>query len=142
MFLTIFPALLSYGFGSYFLVPFLLRVTVAAFFAYQVIGHFTHKKAVADVLHNKFKWVSHEMAVWGVGVLILAELALGLFLFVGAFTQIAAILAALAFVKMAFFHKSMPAYAPLSRATYILLIIICVSLLFTGAGAFAFDLPL
>lgn len=142
MFFSIFPSLLSYGFGSYFLVPALLRITVALVFFYLVIRHFKQKREVASELEQKFKWVSHEVSVWLVGLLILTEFTVGALLFVGAFTQIAAILAALGFAKMAFFHRSLPGYAPLSRLTCILLIVICISLLLSGAGAFAFDLPL
>jgi uncharacterized membrane protein YphA (DoxX/SURF4 family) len=136
--LTTFPSLLMYS----FFVPLLLRVAVAAYFAYQAIGHFKNKKGVASELDHKFKWLSHESSVWLAGLLILAELAVGILLFVGAWTQIAAILAALGFLKMAYFNDTLPTYAPLPRSTYILLIVICLSLLITGAGAFAFDLPL
>jgi len=136
--LTTFPSLLMYG----FFVPAALRITVAAFLAYQAVGHFKHKKGVADELHSKFRWMSRESAVWLAGLLILGELCVGVLLFVGAWAQIAAIVAALGFLKMAYFDDTLPTYAPLSRTTYILLIIISLSILMTGAGAFAFDLPL
>ncbi|MES2007191.1 MAG: DoxX family membrane protein [Patescibacteria group bacterium] len=132
--LTTFPSLLMYG----FFVPMMLRITVAIIFGYLAIQHFTHKKAVSA----EIKWVSHEMAVWATGLLILAELALGILLFVGAFTQIAALLASLGFLKMAVLHKKMPNYAPLSRLSYVLLFVISMTLLISGAGIFAFDLPL
>ena len=136
--LTTFPTLLMYS----FYVPTALRVMLAVFFAWMAISHFTHKKAVGDEIDNKVRWVSHEMAVWLVGLVILFELAIALFLFVGAFTQIAAILAALAFAKMAWLRKSMPHYAPLPSSTFIVLAIVALSVLITGAGGFAFDLPL
>ncbi len=136
--LTIFPSLLAYG----FFVPMILRISVAVFFGYQAVKHFKYKKTVSEELEDRFKWLSHESAVWLAGLLILAEVAVGVLLFVGAWTQIAAILAALGFLKMAYFNDTLPTYAPLSRSTYALLIIICLTLIITGAGAFAFDLPL
>src|SRR5690349_1676532 len=120
MLFSVFPSLLAYGFGSYFFAPAILRVTVALVFFYLAIGHFKNKKEVGAEIDNHFKWISHEMAVWLVGLLILAELAVGCLLFVGAWTQVAAIVATLGFAKMAYFHKSLPRYAPLSRLSYTL----------------------
>lgn len=136
--LTTFPSLLMYG----FFVPAIFRFAVAASLAYLAVQHFTHKKAVAGEIDKKFAWLSHETAVWLTGLLILAELGAAVLLFVGAWTQIAAILAGLGMLKMWYFARSMPAYAPLSRLAYVLLAVMCLSLLLTGAGAFAFDLPL
>ena len=136
--LTTFPSLLVFG----FFVPTLLRATLAAAFAYQAIGHFKNKKEVGEELDQKFSFISRESAVWLGGLLILAELAVGTLLFVGAWTQIAAILAALGFAKMAYFNDTLPTYAPLPRSTYFLLIVISIAVLVSGAGAFAFDLPL
>jgi uncharacterized membrane protein YphA (DoxX/SURF4 family) len=125
-----------------FFVPMLLRVVVALFFASLAINHFKGKKEVAAELAHHFKFLSHETSIWLTGLLILAELGVGILLFVGAWTQIAAILAALGFAKMSYFSPSMPRYASFPRSTYALLIAISLSLLITGAGAFAFDLPL
>lgn len=136
--LTPFPELLAFS----FFIPAFLRITVAAVFVYLLLTHFKHKKTVADELHTKFRWLSHEVAVWLALLLILAEAALATGLFLGAWTQIVAILGAAGFVKMAALKKKFPAYAPLSALAYVLLAIICLSLLISGAGAFAFDLPL
>jgi hypothetical protein len=125
-----------------FFIPTFIRITVAAVFAYQAVHHFKHKKAVAAELGDKIRIISHEMAVWAVGLLILAELVLAVLLFVGAWTQIAALLAVLGFGKMTLFKKKLPQYAPLAKLSYVLLMVMCISLLFSGAGAFAFDLPL
>ncbi len=140
--LNIFPALLSYGLGSYFLAPLFLRICVAGVLGFQVVQHFKHKRAVAEELGGKLRFLSLEMTIWLTGILILAELILGLFLFVGAYTQLAAILAGLTFIKMAYFHPHMRSYAPMARSTYIVLAVICFTLLFTGAGQYAVDLPL
>jgi hypothetical protein len=129
-----FPDLLAY----IFFAPVLFRITVGAVFVYLMLTHFKNKRHVA----GEIKMVSHEVAVWLVGLLILAEAALAAAFFLGFSTQIAALLAALGFAKMLVLRKKLPSYAPLSALSYVLLIVICLSILITGAGAFAFDLPL
>lgn len=136
--LNLFPGLLSFS----FFIPTLLRLTVASVFVYLVLNSFKNKKAIAEEIRAKFKWVSHETAVWGVGLLLIAEVLLAAGFFLGIWTQVAAILGILGFAKMAVLRKKMPLYAPFSTLAYVLLIIICVSILISGAGAFAFDLPL
>lgn len=140
--LTLFPTLLSFGFGSYFIAPLFLRLCVAVAFGYQAVQHIKHKRAVAEELGGALRFLSLESAVWLTGVLILTEAALGLLLFVGAYTQLAALLAGLGLAKMAYLKKHFHAYAPLPRSTYLVLIVICFTLLFTGAGQYAIDLPL
>lgn len=66
----------------------------------------------------------------------------GCMLAVGLFTQAAAILGALIVLKHGIGTYWYPSIMPLSRGTYALLFVMCVSLLITGAGAIAFDLPL
>ena len=133
-----FPSLLMFS----FFVPTLIRVTVAAVFAYQASNHFKNKRVIAEEVDTKVSWIGHEGAVWGVGLLILAELTIAAALFVGVWTQFAAILAIFGFAKMAFLKRAFPAYAPLSPLVYTLLIVMSLTLLVSGAGAFAFDLPL
>jgi hypothetical protein len=132
--LSLFPSLLQY---TYFM-PTLFRLTVAAVFVYLVIYHFKHKKVFASEL----KMVSHEVASWFVGIAILVEMVVAAGFFLGFGTQLVAILGILGFAKMALFKNKFPTYAPLSRLSYVLLIVICFSILVTGAGVFAFDLPL
>ncbi len=131
---TLFPQLIAYS----WYVPAILRITVAAVFVYLVIYHFKHKKAFASEL----KMVSHEVASWFVGIAILVEIVVAAGFFLGFGTQVVAILGILGFAKMAIFKNKFPTYAPFSRLSYVLLIVICLSLLISGAGIFAFDLPL
>jgi uncharacterized membrane protein YphA (DoxX/SURF4 family) len=75
-------------------------------------------------------------------VLIMAELVIGALFILGAFTQIAALLAMIMSFKMIvlksrFAHSSIP-----GRLFYVLLLAISCSLFITGAGVFAFDLPI
>lgn len=73
------------------------------------------------------------------------EIITGIFLIVGFLTQIAAIMGMLIamdalFAK--FLYKDLDKVVMYSKMFYILVFIISLSLLFSGAGAFALDLPL
>lgn len=66
------------------------------------------------------------------------EGVIAVLLVAGAYTQPAALLGAIVFaLGLAF-----PGYRALPRSTLALLIVMCLSLALTGAGPFAFDLPL
>ena len=68
--------------------------------------------------------------------------AVGTLLIAGAWTQAAALVAALGSLKLAIISRLYPSFASISTNTCVLLFFICLALIFTGAGAFAFDLPL
>lgn len=67
-----------------------------------------------------------------------AEFVLALALLVGAWTQVAAIAAGIIVAAWLF----APRLSPLPRAASLLALVMCLSLIVTGAGAFAVDLPL
>ncbi len=67
---------------------------------------------------------------------------IGIGLFFGIYTQLAAIFGAIVTVKLIVYKNLYPAFVPLTRISSALLLVICISLILTGAGAFAFDLPL
>jgi hypothetical protein len=74
--------------------------------------------------------------------LLVVELAVGVSLFLGAFMQIGALagmLVAAGLKALTFRHSPIASHG---RIVYFLLFMICFALLFLGAGAFAFDLPL
>jgi uncharacterized membrane protein YphA (DoxX/SURF4 family) len=71
-----------------------------------------------------------------------SDVVVGALLVVGAWTQIAALFAILFSGKSLLIRKSLHAILPLSRGTYALLVGMGLSLLLSGAGGFAFDLPL
>ena len=129
-----FPDLLTYA----LLAPLILRVTAAAFFAYLATHHFRNKKTAAPELSI----LNQHTAVFALGVYALIEALVAIGLFLGFYTQIAALVGLVVCLKVLFLRRGLHHLAPLTRSTYILLGIICLSLLFTGAGAFAFDLPL
>ena len=77
-----------------------------------------------------------------VSVLGVLECVGGIMLFVGFYTQIAAlVLATLALIELYIEHKG-PSILTRSNTFYLLLFTISLSLLFSGAGFFAIDLPL
>lgn len=113
--LSIFPELL-------FLAPFsalLLRTVLAGFLLYAAWNSFGSKDGYTQVA--------------GIAAGLAGAALLG-----GAWTQPAAILAA--FVVLSWlWHPSTSVYP---RSTAFLALALCASLLVTGPGAFAFDLPL
>ncbi len=129
-----FPQLLDFG----FLAPTLLRIAVAITFLYLARTHFKNRKYVA----NELSTFNHSTAIWVTGVLVTVEAVVGFLLFIGYYTQLVALIGFAIQLNLFFLRRNLRHVAPFSRSTYILLSIICASLLLTGAGAFAFDLPL
>jgi len=83
-----------------------------------------------------------SLAKGGVVVFGTVEIVVALLLIVGLFTQIAALLGIVIALKMLWFGETYPRFIHHEKATYLLLLVILLSLLVTGAGAFAIDLPL
>lgn len=131
--LNFFPQFLTYSFFA----PTILRVAAAIVFAYVAYRHFKNKDAIA---HVRFPVVGS--GAWIPWVAVIVEGAMALALFFGYYTQIAAIAGAVLGLKYFVWRGKYPEYFVLSRSTCTLLIAICLSLLTTGAGALAFDLPL
>ncbi len=131
--LNTFPHLLALGFYA----PTLIRIAVACLLFYAAYKVYKNRGAAAD-LH--FPVVG--TAAWAGGFTTLMYLAFGLLLFFGAYTQIAALLCGITSLKGLLFNKRYPLLFPYPRSTYALLLAACLSLLVSGAGAMAYDLPL
>ena len=118
--LSIFPELLTYG----LLAPFLLRLIVG--YLILCLGWTRYKKP--------YKWTTVLYAVFGVMLII------------GLYTQIIAIVSIilLKFDYYVDFYKDRKSTPVPKMVTflYVMAILILLSLLFTGPGAYAFDLPL
>lgn len=113
--LALFPDIL-------FLAPFsalVIRVSVALILAIAAWRHVS----------------AHETTVRGLAVL---EVAAAAVLIAGAWAQAAALAALFILV----FWLAVPRLSVFPRSTILLAIVMSLSLLVTGAGAFAFDLPL
>ena len=131
--LNTFPNLLVLGFFA----STLLRVAVACLFFYASYSAYKQRDAAS---HLRFPLIGE--ASWAGGVTMLMYAAIGLVLLFGAYTQIAALLAGIVSIKGLLFCKRFGPLFPYSRSTYFLILAICLSLLVSGAGAMAFDLPL
>lgn len=128
------PQLLVFSFFA----PTLLRITAACVFFYLMVSHYRNRSAAAKEL----TFLTHEMARIAIGVYIVVEALVGAGLLAGYYTQIAAIVGFVITLKILVIRRGLHHIAPLSRLSYVLLGIVCLSLLFTGAGALALDLPL
>jgi hypothetical protein len=129
-----FPQLLVYTFFA----PTLLRIA-AACILFIVAQHVAKEAKTLGSISFPFIGKSNKgLILFAAAMTALVALAL----FVGYGTQWAAILAILIAIKMVWFKGKLEPSVKLHESTYMLLIVICISLLLTGAGAYAFDLPL
>ena len=119
------------------LSPTLLRITVGCIFLYVAYIQWTRRDAIARTRYPVVG--SGEWIVW---VGIVYEVVVALMLIVGWRAQIAAVLGLIAAAKFFFLKRRYPEIIPLSHITSILMFVIFLSLLITGAGLFAADLPL
>ena len=132
--LSLFPGIL-------FLAPLgtaLLRVVAGLYFIYAAYGMMAAKD---ELRSGRFPLVGHP-AEWMVLGGALGTFVIGVLLVVGLWTQVAAILGALGALKFAAYVRWYEPALPLSSATGILLFVICLTLIVSGPGLFAFDLPL
>ncbi len=120
------------------LAYFLLRVITGL--ALMVLGfsHLRCRHELAPVLRLRI-FPFGRINLW---LLVLFELFVSTLLVLGLFTQGAALLLIAYSTKMSIFNKSFAHRTIPGRLTYCLFLGIGLSLLITGAGAFAFDLPI
>src|ERR1700744_1954770 len=132
--LSLFPSLLSYQF---------LAITLIRVASGLVLLYMSYRYAMlrGDISRTKLPLVGHlPEAVTLFGALVI--FAAGVLLVIGLFTQAATIVGMLIALKHVIFAKRYPHIMPISAGMGALLFVMCLSLLFFGAGAFAFDLPL
>ncbi|HEV3245504.1 MAG TPA: hypothetical protein VG102_04045 [Candidatus Paceibacterota bacterium] len=132
--LSLFPGLL-------FLAPLataMLRVAAGLTFIY-----IAYRMVVArDEISRARVIIVGHIRGWMVWTSALVTLAVGILLCIGLWTQGAAIVGMLIALKHGLGVRSYSSILPLSGVAYFLLFVICLSLLFSGAGAFSIDLPL
>ncbi|QQR64742.1 DoxX family membrane protein [Candidatus Kaiserbacteria bacterium] len=124
-----------------FLAPFaylLLRVSVGFILIRLGIIHIRNRHALKDTLSSGIFPYGLFFA-WYLGIV---EIIIGTLFLVGFLTQLAAILSMVLSLKFIMMHKRFTHPLIPSRLTYVLLFFISLSLLITGAGLFAFDLPI
>jgi len=128
-----FPDLLALGFFA----PTIVRVVAGAFFLYVAYMQYQRRDEISKLNFPiigqgaQFAWLA-----------VAFHAVVGAMLFFGYYTQIAALLGAIGLLKGLWLNRRFPSMVILPRSTILILIAICLSLLLSGAGAFAFDLPL
>lgn len=132
-----FPDLLILG----LLAPFVLRLALGGLFLWSARQH------LLPEMHERIG-VAFRGAAWNIfGARIAwyyaaAEVIIGTMFILGFLMQIAALLGIVAALKSMLFRKRYPVLAEQSIAHHTLVIAVCVSLMLSGAGAIAIDLPL
>lgn len=130
--LNTFPSLLSFA----IFVPFVFRICVALFLLEIVIA-LKHKAAFASY-YREGGYPLARFIPWKLQVLAAMAAVL---LAIGFLTQITALVAL--FVVLSVGNANKQAHTiKHSESAFAFVALICLSLLFLGAGAFAFDIPL
>ncbi len=133
--LSVFPELFTYG----LLAPFILRVVLGALFLNLGILKFTKEKSRWITFFEGFRI---KPAVIFLTILASIETIGGILLIIGLFTQVVALVFAILTFAELFIEFKEEALLKRNIIFYLLVFAISLSLLFSGAGFFAFDLPL
>ncbi len=121
--LSLFPSLLTYG----LVAPLVIRIVLGG-----TLIHFGYRKML-----NKGESTGSNSPTYGA-----LEIIIGLFLLVGLFTQLAALLNAIILLIKLGYKVKQGLFLSDGVNYYVLLLAMAFSLLFTGPGFFALDLPL
>jgi hypothetical protein len=130
---SLFPQLFTF----IFFVPTVLRIAAAIAYADLAAHLYKHR---AEVATTKFPFIG----VGGPFVAVIAyasSMIIALLFATGFLTQAAAIIGLLGAIKCLIFEKRYPGIIPHGRLAYFLLAVVCLAILVSGAGAFAFDKP-
>ena len=133
--LSVFPSLLTYK----MLAPFILRL-VAGIILLD-IGYLKLGKE-KTAWHDFFELIHFKPSYFFVTLLAVIEIVAGTFILTGYLTQLAALVMAIILFAESYIEMKDGSLLKRDIVFYLLLLAICLSLLFSGAGAFAFDLPL
>jgi uncharacterized membrane protein YphA (DoxX/SURF4 family) len=132
--LSLFPGIL-------YLAPFsafILRIASALAFFYIAYRMLATREKIEGV---RVPIVGH-ISDWMLWISAIVTFGTSVLLFIGLWTQAAAIVGMLICLKHLAGVRSYSNILPLSAGTYALLFAMCLSLLIAGAGPIAFDLPL
>lgn len=130
-----FPSLLIYS----MLAPFFLRIVAGFIFIDLGLLAWKTERSRWILSLKTLRIPKPEIAVRVLGAI---EIIGGLILLVGFYTQIAALVLTLLTLAEAYLEYKDPAILKRNIVFYVMLFVITLSLLFSGAGAYAFDLPL
>jgi uncharacterized membrane protein YphA (DoxX/SURF4 family) len=130
-----FPAILTFS----LLAPTLLRITLGIFII--MLGKSKLRKPNKGIA-GFFESLGFRPTAYYIKVLAIVEIVMGVALFVGFLTQIAAlVVAVITFVSLLITIRH-PETELEKASLYTLFFMISISLVFTGAGLLAIDLPL
>ena len=130
-----FPDLFTFSFFA----PFLLRVVVGAIFIDLGALVFRKERSRWLVSLSTLGIPKPEISLKVLGVI---EIVGGLMLIAGAYTQIVALILAIFTLIETYIEYKDPDILKRSLVFYLLIFVILFSLLLSGAGAYAVDLPL
>ncbi len=130
-----FPELLTYGLLS----PFILRLVLSFIFVNLGILALKNEKKAWVSSFTSLRIPKPELFVKIFGVI---EIVGGAMLILGFYTQIASIVLAILTFAEAYIEYRDPSILKRNLVFYVLIFSITISLIFSGAGAFAIDLPL
>jgi len=130
-----FPELLTYS----LLAPFILRLMVGIIFINLGLLIFKGEKDRWQISLSTLNIPNPKLAVKIFGGI---EIIGGVMLVLGFYTQIAALMLGILVFAQAYVEYKDPAILKRNFVFYSLILAIVISLLFSGAGTFAIDLPL
>lgn len=130
-----FPELLIFN----LLAPTILRITLGVFII--LLGYSKLKKDTKGV-SNFFETLGFKPAKHYVKTLAIVEIIMGIALFVGFLTQIAALVVAIITFVSFIVTVRHPETGLKKSSEYALFFVISISLVLSGAGLIAIDLPL
>lgn len=132
--LNVFPELLFLSFFA----PFVLRMFLGFVLLSSSLDRLYRRRDVFERLFLKHSPLNGKTMLWVFGIF---EFVFGLGLLVGIYVQIIAV-GIILFSIAAIFGKNTALWFGSNRLVYLFMLGVSLSLLLSGAGALAFDLPL
>jgi uncharacterized membrane protein YphA (DoxX/SURF4 family) len=135
--LNTFPLLISFS----LLAPFILRMAVGLFFLKTGLAHLKINQHTGEEMMEAEKagFLPGAYLVWGIAII---EIIGGGLLIAGAYTQVVSLFFIFLIISILTVLKQKKQLFGYHRNFYLLLLIICISLIFSGAGFLAMDMPL
>lgn len=120
------------------LAYFVLRFGAGIILIHLALRCYNNRHNMAACVHDTFQSIAYPSVV----LLIVGKLSIGLLFLLGFYTQYAAIALILMSFDLIFTRRIFASNDLPPRIFYVLLLFVGISLLITGAGAFAVDLPI
>lgn len=124
-----------------FLAPIaylVLRVCIGVLLIRLGFSHMRNREELKEIFEFSF-FPYKGFTVWYLSII---EIVIGVLFFIGLYTQIAALLSMVYSFKFIILHEKLKHPLIPEQKFFILLFVTSLSLFITGAGLFAFDLPI